>query len=183
VGSRVTSEILAGVKGSLRIEFSDPNSVYFKALNCICSSIDNIPTISESILQLFTQKKWNGNYVIVSRLYKAGSTTCIVAEASNGMIDIRAKNESKDVDFADVNAGLYVAFQQNIGLLVLAEPGLIPVFGLSRVRVRPLISSQMDDFQGSSGELLRNAPVDVSIQGIDLTRKSVEDIFEFAEIP
>lgn len=188
------------VKASLKIEFSSENSIYFEAFKCIYQGIGNIAAVGTEILNRFKQKDWDGNFTIVTSLFTAHSTTAIVSQQSGGMIDIQAKSDGVEfIDLADIQAGLHSASQQNIGMNIVAESGYIPLFSLSQVRPRrwwewlirrqPSFESiyalyeKQSGFQGVSAELLRNAAVDVSFEGVDLTNRPVEDLFQFIEIP
>lgn len=190
----------AKVKASLKIEFSSDNSIYFKALKCVYEGIGNIAAVGTEILNRFKQKEWDGNFAVVTSRFISHSTTAIVSQQSGGMIDIQAKSDGIEfIDLADIQAGLHSTSEQNIGMSIVAESGYIPLFGLSQVRPRrwwewlirrqPSFESvytlleRQGGFQGVSAELLTNALIDVSLEGVDLTNRSVEDVFHFIEIP
>ena len=64
----------------------------------------------------------------------AGATTIAVSGGRTASVVFEAKGDVERIDLADAYVGLKVANQKNVGYLVEAEKGLIPLLGLSKIQ-------------------------------------------------
>jgi len=186
----------------LRIVFANESAVYFKAATCIAHGVENYSAVGDAIMRRFAKGMWDGDHAIVTNLFKAGTTTAIVSAARGALIEIGAASGAMaSVDLADSTAQLTVNAEHNIGLHIVSRPGLVPLFGLSKIQakkfwqwllreraVHPLLFASNQPVDNAEvvlpGDLLRSLRDRVSTDALDeLGGRPLEDMFHFAELP
>jgi len=128
------------LNASLDINFSDSRSVFFNAANCSQSLIDNIEfKLAKEIISLYKKGKWNPDWVIVSKLISADSTTAIISGSGNASISLEASTPQVPmINLADASIGLTSKSEKDIGFSIITQGGLTPLFGLLKLKKYPL---------------------------------------------
>lgn len=117
---------------NVQISFSGVNAIYFNANTCKCNSISNIKNIKEKISKL---KNWDEDYRVITEIIEAGATTVLISNGKNAEITFGV--EGRDISLQNfTNAGmkLSVKSQRAIGLKVIAENGLNPLFRVRKIK-------------------------------------------------
>jgi len=124
------------IHASLDINFSDSNAVFFNSANCSQSSIDSIESIlAQEIIKLYKKGKWNPNFVIVSKLINADSTTAVISGSSSASISLEAASPQVPfINLADASIGLNSKSEKDIGFSIVSQGGLTPLFGLHKLK-------------------------------------------------
>jgi hypothetical protein len=86
------------------------------------------------VMDLFRRGEWQREWAIVTDLVEAESTTLAVSGADQAAIAFEATSDVPYIDLADAAIGLEVKMASNIGYQVVAEKGLVPLFGLCKIQ-------------------------------------------------
>lgn len=169
----------ANVNAGIEINFSSKNSVFFFAANCAIVSIEDQRKRGEEILELFKQRKWNEDYVVVTRIVKAGATTVIISGGNQSSISLEAGADTvQTIDLADASLKLTVKRERNIGYKSIAETGLNPLIGLSGIKHKGFFDKK-PSFEPMS---LRVADIGAFREFAEEEGESIDDSFYFGEI-
>ena len=122
------------IKAGLEIKFSRENSVFFNAAKCTIDAIEDQVALGEQILKLHEAGSWDKNYVVVTSLMKAASTTIVVSSTSNSSIKFEASTPGvKEIDLADASLKLSIKRFKDVALKIPTSGGLTPLIGLSKI--------------------------------------------------
>jgi hypothetical protein len=124
----------ATVKASVNISFGSSDSAFFNAADCSYSMIADKAALGTTIMALSDAGKWTREWVVVTDLVKAKATTIVISSAAHASIVLEATGNSPQVDLADANIGLTVKNATNVGYQIIAQHGLTPLIGLSKVQ-------------------------------------------------
>jgi hypothetical protein len=172
----------ATINAHLEIEFASRRAVFFFAADCTYDSIDDQVALGNEIMARYDQKKWKGEWVVVSSLLSAAATTAIVSGAKSGSISLEATANVDRVDLADANVGVAVKAEKNLDLKTITAQGMQPLMGLSQVQPK----WRRGPFHGRGNKW---GPRSILLADVDLIRESVEtegiktqDAFFFGEL-
>jgi hypothetical protein len=125
-------------KAGLEIKFADANSVFFNAAGCSLRTVTNISAIGDAVRGKLDEGTWEYDWVVVTSLIDAKSTTAIVSSSGNGAIVLNAEGDVPNVDLANATLKLGVNSESNIGLKVVTEPNCFPLFACHKAHWRIL---------------------------------------------
>lgn len=128
----------AKAKAGLEIKFSDANSVFFNAAACALRTVTNTSAIGEAVRRKLEDGTWEYDWVVVTSLIEAKSTTAIVSSSSHGAIVLNAESDVTTIDLADASLKLAIASESNIGLKLVTEPNCSPLFACHQAHWRIL---------------------------------------------
>jgi hypothetical protein len=170
----------AKAKAGLEIKFADANSVFFNAADCALRTVPNTSAIGKTVRSKLEDGTWEYDWVVVTSLIEAKSTTAIISTSSNGAIVLNAEADVPNIDLADAKLKLGIASESNIGLKLVTEPGCSPLFACHQAHWRILGNP------GWQTKLLREdtEPSETSAQIRALRASGQMDIneFDFLEI-
>jgi len=176
-GSNVNPNVPGGppiaVKANLTISFKRENAVYFNAAKCTYYGIDNQIAVNKRVLELFGQEQWDGDYVVVTSLFKAGATTAIISSSNNSAVTIEASGDVPNIDLADASAGLFASSEKNVSLTVVAESGFVPLLGLAKVVPKDWLNAI---FGGE--RILESMGVAKTLSSVELTTQELSGMVE-----
>ena len=118
----------------INVDFSSNHSILFNAAGAFPAQIENQIKLGNDIMELFKAGKWLKNFVVITSLYKSGSTTAIVSASSNSSIDLEASADVPAIDLSDANLKLIVKHSRALALTVVTQGSLTPLFGVSGIR-------------------------------------------------
>jgi hypothetical protein len=116
------------------VAFTSTHSLLFNAAGVFPAQIENQIKLGNDIMDLFKQGKWQKKFVIVTSLYKGGSTTAIVSATGNSSVDLEASADVQSIDLSDASLKLIVKSSKALALTVVTEGSLTPLFGLSGIQ-------------------------------------------------
>jgi len=94
--------------------------------------------IGDAIRRRLELDTWEYDWVVITTLIEAKSTTAIVSSSSNGNILLNADAEVSNVDLANATLKLGASSESNIGLKVVTEPDCSPLFSCHKAHWRIL---------------------------------------------
>ncbi len=128
----------ARAKAGLEIKFTDANSVFFNAAGCALSTVTNLSAIGDEVRGRLENDTWDYDWVVVTSLIEAKSTTAIISTSSHGAIVFNAECDVPHIDLADAALKLGVTSESNIGLKLVTEPNCFPLFACHKAHWRIL---------------------------------------------
>ncbi len=154
---------LAQAKAGMSIRFSRDNGVVLLAARCQSRQIKQMLEVSNEILKRHTTGEWKPDWVLVTEVVSADSTTILISRGSSAAIDLAATGSvsAPTLNLADVDAKFEIVQQSNIGTNILATRGLTPLFRAAAIRKHLFRPDQFRDAGPErSGEELKVGDVD-----------------------
>jgi hypothetical protein len=122
------------VKAGLDVSFSTENAVMFNAAGCQASAIDDQVKLATAIMDLFERGQWRKEYVVVTTLVRAKTTTVLVSSSDSAKISLEASTDRIDaIDLGDASLQLAIKSFKDIAVKIVTEGGLTPLLGLSGI--------------------------------------------------
>jgi hypothetical protein len=139
-------------EGSMEIEFGQEGAFLFEADHCLIDEIEDKVTLGRTILNLYQNDAWDGNWVVVHSLVTAQNTTIFVANSRNARLELSAKVPLSLGNLANPSAGLTIRAQSGDVTRFVAEKGLTPMFKLSNIdrSILALFKKKQITFGGKS---------------------------------
>ena len=125
-------------KAGLEIKFNDANSVFFNAAGCALQAVTNISEIGDEVRRGLAGDTWEYDWVVITSLIEAKSTTAIISSSMQGSIVLNTEADVPSIDLADAALKLGVSSESNIGLKVVTEPDCWPLFACHQAHWRLL---------------------------------------------
>jgi len=123
------------IKAGLDISFSKKFSVFFTAVKCIPTFIENQVSLGNSVVQALQSGRWQRKFVLITSLVEAGSTTIVVSAADQSGISLEASSAAVPaIDLGDLSVKLAIKSTRSIGFKAITQGGLTPLIGLSKVK-------------------------------------------------
>lgn len=156
------------VNASLKIDFNDQQGVYFNAVNCKNDLIINTKNVADKIIELYNEKKWDINWVVVTKMIRSESTTILISGNKISNILLEANADVQELNLADPSLKLNINYQKNIGFSCITKVGLIPLIGLSKLQKKIFNEPKLRSFD-------RMADVQPFDKMHDVTRNNYEN--------
>ena len=126
----------------LVIEFENKASYLLKTGGTKVHFIENIAELGKKVNTLYTQKKWNRNWFIITQLIEAERATLLISKSRNSKIELKAKGSldsisEDDLVSADVNFSVLTKKEMNTNIIGKEGP-YFPLFKANGVRVKRL---------------------------------------------
>jgi len=122
------------IKAGLDISFSKKFSVFFSAVKCIPTFIEDQVALGNKIVNLLQSGQWQKKFVVITSLVEAGSTTTVVSAADQSSISLEASSSAvSEIDLGDVSLKLSIKRANSVGFKAITQAGLTPLIGLSKV--------------------------------------------------
>ncbi len=127
---------LAQADAGFIVEFAKGKSVLLKAVGVTTEQIDDQVALAQELLRLYKLKKWNKKWVVITELKIADSATIIISNTSNSKIELSAKADigALNMNIANADLGLSVAFSSGINTEIIAKQHVTPLFRLKTVK-------------------------------------------------
>lgn len=127
---------VADAAADVTIAFGKENSIVFKANDVTLHQLEKKMFLKDKILTLWEKGTWDKDYLIVSEVIEAASATIIVSGGANAKIELNASGDigGKAFDLADAEAGFQVAKDNNIGVKVIAQSSITPLYNVLGIR-------------------------------------------------
>jgi hypothetical protein len=161
-------------KATLEINFGSKEAVFFNAADCQFSMIQDKASIGREIMKRYKSGHWDRGWAVVTDMVQAGATMIAISGTDQASVIFEAKGDVEKINLADASIGMNVAVQKNVGYVVDAQSGLIPLIGLSKIqstflwigdKYKPLSAA----YDAKMLSVMRNSP------GIQ-TEESTEDL-------
>ena len=151
VGARADIPAAAKGKAALEISFKAENAVLFNAAGVRYDSVSDHGALGRRILELYEDGRWDPRHSVITELARAGSTTVIISSGTSASILLLAEADVPSIDLADASAKFSPSLERDIGYKAIAEDGMIPLFGLARVRPNKMFWWRQPEFRKRMG--------------------------------
>ncbi|MFZ2632066.1 MAG: hypothetical protein WA081_09405 [Desulfosalsimonadaceae bacterium] len=121
-------------KATLEINFGSKEAVFFNAAECRFSMIRDKAAVGKEIMKRCKAHDWDRDWALVTDLVRSGATTIAISGADHASVIFEASGNVDKINLSDASVGLNVANQKNVGYIVDAQKGLIPLIGLSKIQ-------------------------------------------------
>jgi hypothetical protein len=185
-----------------RITFQEEESIYFRSIKLNYNCINNIAEVNRKIIGNFKNGTWDGKWAFVSSLFESGGTTIIISNNKGASIEVEANASAGKIDLADADIQFFVKSEENIGVKIIANRGLIPLLHLSQIRprikflsflgfdnrtVQPLLLSTRDEIEPVHsielpGHEITKFDTEISPKVAERLEKDIDDVFHIIEI-
>src|SRR5271169_792918 len=132
-GELASTTPLAAAAG-LSIQFSREGGFVFQAADCYIDEVEDKVSMGNAIVGLFRVDRWDSKWAVVDSLVRAGSATIVISNSSTAALELTANAPIEASSLARMHAGLSVKSQSGDIVRFIAQPGLTPLFRLSRVK-------------------------------------------------
>lgn len=123
-GSALT-ELDAGIT----LTFGKQHALVFLATDCRIKSIADQDPLKKAILDAYGANQWERNYVVVTELVVARSTSVIISEGSEGQYELKAKaGLVPTFEAMNVAGSFSLVHDSQISFNFLAKSSLTPLF-------------------------------------------------------
>jgi hypothetical protein len=148
-------QVLTTDDAGISVIFNRENAIMFIGHNCRTDYIENLEKLGSAILDRYKGGKWNKDYVIITELVNAGTTTIIISNSTNARADFRVDRNSKEMSLsiADISGNVSITNSSGIDTKIIAAGQLTPLFRASGLRRRFLKGI---GFETRSGQNLSN---------------------------
>lgn len=121
---------LVEADAGVTIDFAASNASVFQAEGCTVSEIRDQHTLGQQVIELASDERWPDGYVVVCEVISADRTTVLVASEGGARVELRAKAGVPlgAHTLADADAGISLASSHGLGLQIVAEGKLTPLF-------------------------------------------------------
>lgn len=134
----VLGSILSEAEAGISVSFNSENSVLFKANGTYNHTIKDQAKLAESILSLYAKGKWDKDYLVITELVEADSSTIIISNSKDAKIELTANANVNlgQLDIANADIGLSPKISKDLYTEIVANKGLTPLFKLSKVQTK-----------------------------------------------
>lgn len=123
------------VNARLGVIFSREDLVFFNAAGCTLDSVEDQDALGRAILDLYSRQEWDADHAVVTSLMSSKATTIFVSSSATSSFALGARSPRVErIDLSDASIELQLAGYTDVGLKVVAEKGLNPLLGLSKIR-------------------------------------------------
>jgi hypothetical protein len=143
---------LADTDTGLVVQFTRRNAVAFKADDCKSVMLEDLERIGSEVLGLYHTNSWPDDYVVVTEVLLAKSTTALISNGDHARIELRATAgiQADQLSLASAEAKFITQRETNMGLSVIAKGGLTPLFRARAIRKRLLRAPVFRETTGDS---------------------------------
>ena len=82
---------LKTAKAGIEVEFSKENAIFFNASGCNSYSIENRSRVSEELVTLYRQKKWNADHIVIDKIFAVAGSIIVFSSGNIGSIYLEAQ--------------------------------------------------------------------------------------------
>jgi len=137
-GTVLPSSGLGNADAGVIVNFSKKNAVVLKAKDVTFPSISNKIQLEADIIKLYHQQKWKKEWCVVTELAKAESATILISNSANSEIVLKANANinAPKIDIADASFHFSCIHEKEVGLKIIAEGGLTPLFKAQKMNLK-----------------------------------------------
>ena len=127
---------LSEAKAGVAITFDRENAVVFSASGCLEHRISDILSLQALLADLLNGGGWKENWAVVTHLVVADSATVVLSQSANTVLELEATGSagSGPAKVGDISGGVALSFSDSMNQLIVASPGLTPLFHSMRLK-------------------------------------------------
>ncbi len=129
---------LAEIDAGIKVSFGSYGSLLFQASNCKVASITNLHLLGKKLLSFYEEGRWPNDYVVVTEVIHADRASILISNSTNASIELktRADIHLNEQSLVDADAAFQVVKSHNIGMQIVAQGDITPLFKVFGVRKR-----------------------------------------------
>lgn len=130
------NSVLSDADAGFSVEFSRENAVLFKANGTLSPRIKNQIKLGAEIIERFKKGDWDKDWVVITELITADSSTILISSSDNSKIELRAKTavSAGNFDIANAKLNLEPTFSKDLVTRIICEQNITPLFKVSRIK-------------------------------------------------
>jgi hypothetical protein len=134
--AQLPGSVLTEADAGITFSFGKKHAIVFLATDCTIRSISDQEPLKKLILNAYSAGQWDREYVVVTELVAAGSTSVIISEGSEGRYELKAKaGLTPTFEAMNVEGNFSLAHDSQIGFNCLAKSGMTPLFRCLGLRI------------------------------------------------
>ena len=131
---QIPNSLLSIDDSGLIVEFLKAYAILFKATGSVSMHLSNKLKLGRDIIKHFEKGLWDINWVIVTEVVKADSSTIIIGNSKQGKIELKANTNVNQSGLANLQANFTTIHHQNIATQFITETELTPLFKLMGIK-------------------------------------------------
>lgn len=134
----VLGSVLSEAEAGISVSFSNENSILFKANGTYNHIIKDQVKLGKDILKLYEEGNWDKDYLVITELVEADSSTILISNSSGSSIELSANANVSlgQLDIANADIGLQPKISKDLYTEIITNKGLTPLFKSSKVQTR-----------------------------------------------
>ena len=136
--------ILNQADAGLSVEFAKEKAVMFKANNTRNTSIDDVISLGQTLMQLFKQGKWQRNWVVITELIDARAATILISNNRGSKLELKANANlsAPGIDIADAAFQFSPVVSRGMATTVVAQTGITPLFKVMGIKRKGILGAR-----------------------------------------
>jgi hypothetical protein len=144
----IAGSVLTELDAGFALSFKSDKAVVFKVAGYKTHQIVNLKDIEKAVLDRYNGEnlnghdEWDKDWVVVTRIVEADSSTIIISTSSNSQLDLKAKANvgAANLKITDAALGLSIVKETGSNMNFIAKEGLTPLYRVMGIR-KPWIGS------------------------------------------
>lgn len=153
------------LNADMSICLKEANSIYFNAVGITTCNIIDKNSLKWKLIERFenninfeNDKQWNLDWVVITDLQYAKKATFILSNGKESYIAIKANGEAIESDIAKLNCGFSVQGSRNVGIQIVANEKITPLFNGIKLRNMPYQGIDIETFSSGVGSNQKEKP-------------------------
>jgi hypothetical protein len=132
----ISGSILSINDAGVTVTFSRAEAIVFEANGCKVEAISNIADLGQRLVWKYQEGSWDSDLYVITEIVMADAATVLISTGDSAVIELRAGGSvsTTGISLADINAQFSVASSSGIGIEMVAQTGVTPLFKAMRVR-------------------------------------------------
>ncbi len=119
------------------VQFGSKKGVVFEAAGVKHQLITEVDTLDNAIKDAYKKGKWKDNWVVISDLMVADSTTVLISEGKDAAVGLKAKSTVPHLSLANLDANFEMIYANNMNTNIICQSGLTPLFKVRGIIKKP----------------------------------------------
>lgn len=128
--AKLPNSYLMELDAGFSIDFKGKNVTLFKLKGTLSPQISDKIVLGKEVIKRYKKGDWNKDWVIITELVQADSSTIIVSNSAESKIELKANVDAGigNVEITDASAQFSIAFDRDVSLKFITEENLTPLF-------------------------------------------------------
>jgi hypothetical protein len=118
------------------VKFSRAQAIVFEAIGCSVEAISNIADLSQRLIWQYQESNWSSDLYVVTEIVRAEAATVLISTGNTAVVELRAGGSvgTTGISLADINAEFSIASTSGMGIEMVAQTGVTPLFKAGRIK-------------------------------------------------
>ncbi|MFK7784204.1 MAG: hypothetical protein AB8B56_03760 [Crocinitomicaceae bacterium] len=127
---------LEEIDAGFSVEFKKERATLFKLKGTVSPSISDTISLGKEILARYKKGEWEKDWVIITEVVKAESSTIIVSSSNDSKLELKSKAKvgTDALKLTDASANFSIAYDKDVSLKFIATGGLTPLFRVMGIK-------------------------------------------------